>query len=138
MWNDLKTTWRRLKAGKPGRRFEQEFRRRQAVGRRPIQKVLLIVGGLLFIAAGFLLLFIPGPGLLVLLIGGFLIAQQSLLAAQVLDWIEVRSRKAIAWSLRLRRRSSTTLKVMLVVLTVVMLGAVGFGVLKFFESSGLT
>jgi hypothetical protein len=61
MWNDFKTTWRRLKAGKPGRHFEQEFRRRQTAGRRPIQKVLLIVGDLLFIAAGFLLLFIPGP-----------------------------------------------------------------------------
>lgn len=138
MWKDLKQTWRRLEAGKPGRRFEEEFRRRHGASRSPLQRALLIGGGLVFMAAGFLLLFMPGPGLLVLFVGGFLLAQQSLPAAQAIDWIEVRLRKLLAWSLRLRRRSSPTLKVMLVVLAVVVLGAMGFGVFKFLESSGLT
>jgi hypothetical protein len=62
MWEKFKQTWRRLKAANPGQRFQQEFRRRHGAGRSPIQKALLIVGGLLLMAAGFLLLFIPGPG----------------------------------------------------------------------------
>ena len=100
MWEKFKQTWRRLKAAKPGQRFQQEFRRRHSAGRSPIQKALLIVGGLLLMAAGFLLLFIPGPGLVFLFAGGFLIAQQSLVAARVLDWSEIRLRKLLAWSLR--------------------------------------
>ena len=133
MWEKFKQTWRRLKAAKPGQRFQQEFRRRHGAGRSPIQKVLLIVGGLLLMAAGFLLLFIPGPGLVFLFVGGFLIAQQSLVAARVLDWSEIRLRKLLAWSLRAWRRSSTTLKALLVVVAVVVLGAVGLGVFKFLD-----
>jgi Putative transmembrane protein (PGPGW) len=53
----------------------------------------------LFMAAGFVLLFIPGPGLVFLFVGAFLIAQQSLLAARALDWSELRLKKLLAWSL---------------------------------------
>ena len=125
MVENLKQTWRRLKVGKPGQRFQQEFRRRHGARRSPIQKALVIVGGLLLMTAGFLLLFIPGPGLLFLFGGGFLIAQQSLVAARVLDWSEIRLRKLLARSLRAWRRSSTTLKVVVVVGAAVVLGAVG-------------
>ena len=52
MWEKFKQTWRRLKAANPGQRFQQEFRRRHGAGRSPIQKALLIVGGLLLMAAG--------------------------------------------------------------------------------------
>jgi hypothetical protein len=100
MWEKFKQTWRHLKAANPGQRFQQEFRRCHSPRRSPIQKALLIVGGLLLMAAGFLLLFIPGPGLVFLFVGGFLIAQQSLVAARVLDWSEIRLRKLLAWSLR--------------------------------------
>ncbi len=100
MWEKLKQTWRRLKAGRPGQRFQQEFRRGHGTRRSTIHKALLIVGGLLLMAAGFLLLFIPGPGLLFFFAGGFLIAQQSFVAARALDWSEVRLRKLLAWSLR--------------------------------------
>lgn len=100
----VKQTWRRFKAANPGQRFQQEFSRRQGASRSPIQKALFIVGGLLLMAAGFLFLFIPGPGLVFILIGGFLIAQQSLVAARVLDSTEIRLRKLLTWSLRAWRR----------------------------------
>lgn len=99
MWEKFKQTWQRIKAGKAGQRFQQEFRRRHGAGRSPIRKALLIGGGLLFMAAGFVLLFIPGPGLVFLFVGAFLIAQQSLLAARALDWSELRLKKLLAWSL---------------------------------------
>ena len=134
----VKQTWRRFKAAKPGQRFQQEFSRRQGAGRSPVQKVLFIVGGLLLMAAGFLFLFIPGPGLVVILIGGFLIAQQSLVAARVLDWTEIRLRKLLTWSLRAWRRSSPTLKVLFVVVAVVLLGVVGFGCIQVYRLSSVT
>jgi hypothetical protein len=138
MWEKFKQAWRRLKAGKPGQRFQQEFRRRHSAGRSPLQKTLLTVGGLLLMAAGFLLLFIPGPGLLFLFAGGFLIAQQSLVAARVLDWSEVRLRKLLAWSLRAWRRSSTALKLMFVVVAMVVLGALGLGIFRFLDFRAVT
>jgi uncharacterized protein (TIGR02611 family) len=138
MWEEVKQTWRRFKAGNPGQRFQQEFRRRHSAGRSPIQKALLIVGGLLLMAAGFLLLFIPGPGLVLFFVGGFLIAQQSLVAARMLDWSEIRLRKLLAWSLRAWRHSSTALKLLLVVVAVVVLGAVGLGVFKFLDFRTVT
>ena len=138
MWEKFKQTWRRLKVGKPGQRFQQEFRRRHGAGRSTIQKALLVIGGLVFMAAGFLLFFIPGPGLLFLFAGGFLIAQQSLVAARALDWSEIRLRKLLAWSLRAWRRSSPTLKVILVVAAVGVLGAVGLGVFRFLDYRAVT
>jgi uncharacterized protein (TIGR02611 family) len=138
MWEKFKQTWRRFRAGNPGQRFQQEFRRRHSAGRSPIQKALLIVGGLLLMAAGFLLLFIPGPGLVFLFVGGFLIAQQSLVAARVLDWSETHLRKLLAWSLRAWRRSSITLKLLFVVVAVVVVGAVGLGVFKFLDYRSVT
>ena len=138
MWEKFKQTWRRFKAGNPGQRFQQEFRRRHSAGRSPVQKALLIVGGLLLMAAGFLLLFIPGPGLVFLFVGGFLIAQQSLVAARGLDWSETRLRKLLAWSLRAWRRSSIPLKLLFVVVAVVVLGAVGLGAFKFLDYRSVT
>jgi hypothetical protein len=129
----VKQTWRRFKAANPGQRFQQEFSRRQGASRSPIQKALFIVGGLLLMVAGFLFLFIPGPGLVFILIGGFLIAQQSLVAARVLDWTEIRLRKLLTWSLRAWRGSSPTLKVLFVVVAAVLLGVVGLGVFKFID-----
>jgi len=110
MWGKVKQTWRRIKAAKPGQRFQQEFRRHRGAGRSPIQKILLIGVGLLFMAAGLVLFVIPGPGLVFFFIGAFLIAQQSLLAARALDWSEVRLRKLLAWSFGRRRRFSAILK----------------------------
>jgi hypothetical protein len=138
MWEKFKQTWRRLKVGKPGQRFQQEFRRRHSAGRSPVQKALLIIGGLVFMAAGFLLLFIPGPGLVFLFAGGFLIAQQSLVAARMLDWSEIRLRKLVAWSVRAWRRSATTLKLLLVVVAWVISGTVGLGVFKFLDYRSVT
>jgi hypothetical protein len=131
MIDEVKRSWQRFKAGHPGRRFRKEFIRRRFANRSLIQKALLIVGGLLLVAAGFLLLFIPGPGLVVLLIGGFLIAQQSLIAARTLDRIEIRLRNLLVVSGRRWRRSSLTLKVLFVVVVTIVAGVIGFGAFKF-------
>jgi uncharacterized protein (TIGR02611 family) len=135
MLERLKRSWRRFKAGEPGQRFQQQYRRRRQSGRSPLEKVLFIGGGILLIAVGLLFLFVPGPGLLIILLGAALIARQSLFAARTLDWAEVRVRKALTWSSRKWRSCSPALKILLVVLALFVVGAVGFGAFRFFMAN---
>lgn len=50
-----------------------------------MRKLLPIVAALALIVAGIVLLVLPGPGLLLILLGAGLIAEESLLAARMLD-----------------------------------------------------
>jgi hypothetical protein len=55
-----------------------------------------ILAGSALIAAGLFMLVAPGPGLLVLVLGGALIAEESAPMARLLDAAEVRIRRAIS------------------------------------------
>ena len=104
MLKHLKQSWRRFKAGLPGRRFQQQFRLRQGFRSGAARKALFITGGILLAAAGVFLLFVPGPGIITLLIGAVIIAQQSSWAARAFDRIEFRLRRFIKQSLYAPRR----------------------------------
>jgi hypothetical protein len=95
MLRHLKQSWQRFQSGLPGRRFQQQFRLRQRFRSGAARKVFFISAGILVGAAGIFLLFVPGPGILTLLIGAVLIAQQSSMAARIFDRIEIRLRKFI-------------------------------------------
>ena len=71
-----------------GARFRAMHRRRHRVS-HPIRSVLTVAAGLLLIAAGTLLLVLPGPGLLVAAIGAALLAGESLPIARALDRIDL-------------------------------------------------
>jgi hypothetical protein len=58
--------------------------------------MLTILGGTLLFALGLVMLVAPGPGILVVVVGGALIAEESLLMARALDWSEVKIRRAIS------------------------------------------
>ena len=108
MLKDLKQNWLRFKAGPPGRRFQQQFRDRQQFRSGPVRKALIIAGGILVAVAGIFFLFAPGPGIIILLIGASMIAQESFLAARAFDRIEIHLRRFLrqrfdAWR-RPRRR----------------------------------
>jgi UPF0716 family protein affecting phage T7 exclusion len=104
MLKQLKQSWRRFKAGLPGRRFQQQFRLRQEFRSGAARKALFITAGILLAAGGVFLLFVPGPGIITLLIGAVLIAQQSSLAARAFDRIEIRLRKFIKENFHPTRR----------------------------------
>jgi hypothetical protein len=83
-----------------GRRFRAHYERMRA---KPgmWRAVVAIGGGLVLLALGIVMLVTPGPGLIVAAIGAALIAGKSLVAARVLDridlaatrlWARVRSR----------------------------------------------
>ena len=100
MFGTLRHSWSDLKKGKPGERFQQRYRR---VHQRPggmVRKILILVGGVLIILVGLILLPAPGPGMLVVLIGAALTAQESFFVARTLDSAEVSLRRVAA---RIRR-----------------------------------
>ena len=130
MFETIKRGWQRFKADPPGQRFQQQFKRRHAVARTLLQKALVVGGGVLLTGVGIFLFFLPGPGVLFVLLGAVLIAQQSVTVARGLDWTEIRLRKLLAQSPGAWRRFSAALKILLVGLAVVAAAAVGFGAFK--------
>jgi hypothetical protein len=59
-------------------------------------RMLTIVGGTLLVGVGVVMLVAPGPGILVIGVGGALLAEESLTAARILDWLELRIRRVIS------------------------------------------
>lgn len=95
MRNRLGKSWRELKRGEPGRRFQNRYERRGRSG-GGLRKWLLIAGGLLLVLAGIVFLPLPGPGMLIIAAGALLMAEESLSAARALDWLERKARRAFA------------------------------------------
>ena len=127
MLEEIKVSWQRFRADSPGTRFQQQFKRRHAVARTPLQKALVVGSGVLFTGIGVVLLFVPGPGVLFVLLGAVLIAQWSLRLARALDWTEIRVRKLLARSSGVWRQFSAAVKIFLIGLAVIAAAAVGFG-----------
>jgi Putative transmembrane protein (PGPGW) len=90
MIGELKQHYEELKAGPPGKRFQELHRRRAARGKR--RKSLVIAAAIALIAIGIAMLVLPGPGLIFLVGGVGLIAQELLVVARALDALELQLR----------------------------------------------
>jgi uncharacterized protein (TIGR02611 family) len=130
MLESLRKNWQRFKRSTPGLRFQQRYHQKQQSGRSAVRRVLVIAAGVLVFAAGLFFLPAPGPGMIILLIGASLIAEESLLAARALDWAELRLRRAYARGLRLWTRTSPLLRLLLLICATVILAALAFGAYK--------
>ena len=106
MLQGLKQQWHDLKRGRPGHRFQDHYRRRHESGGSKLRKALYIGAGALIVAAGIFFLPAPGPGFLIIFLGGGLMAQESAVAARVLDWSELRVRAVMRWGTRIWREAS--------------------------------
>jgi hypothetical protein len=104
LFQRLKEHWREFKKCPAGTRFEERYRRRHSRERSLREKALGMMGGLVVSGAGALMLFVPGPGLLVLFVGLVLIAQESRAMACALDWTELRGRALLQRVKQLWRR----------------------------------
>jgi hypothetical protein len=60
-------------------------------------RIVRIVLAVVMFAVGVVLVFIPGPAILFFLLGGALLAAESLVVARAMDWLEVRIRAAWRW-----------------------------------------
>lgn len=130
-----KKRWQRFRQDQPGERFQNHYHRRQQEHKHPAVKMLFIGAGALIFLGGVALIPIPGPSIFMFFIGAGLIAQESRWAARALDRIEFRLRLLSSWAGTTWHRAPMLVKLMLVVVTVVVLGAVGIqGYLIFIES----
>src|SRR5918995_427304 len=80
----MRDGWWRFKAGKPGHRFRNRYRRnrRSGQGRFATRKVLVIVGGIVIVVASLLLAPLPGPGWGTLILGLVILAGELLILAR--------------------------------------------------------
>src|SRR5215212_11336526 len=83
--------WRRFSRGRPGKRFQERYRRRQEQGRGQwdVRRVLYISLGVLIVAVSAVGGLLPGPGWGTAIIGFALIAGEFLPAACLLDRAEL-------------------------------------------------
>jgi uncharacterized protein (TIGR02611 family) len=127
MLQQLRTHWRQLRRARPGERFRQQYERSRAAGRSTLRKVVFLGGGAAVLAAGIFFLPAPGPGILIVLVGAGMIAQESRTAARALDWAELRLR-ALAGAARQRwRRATVPVRLLLVLAALALAGAAAFG-----------
>ena len=125
MLDRVKERWRDFRTGKPGRRFQDRYKRRRREGHSAVAKVVSITLGLVLFAVGLVMLPAPGPGFLVLLPGAALLAEESYFAARAFDWAEVKVRRTAAWAKRTWKRASLALKAAVVIVGTVLAGAAG-------------
>jgi hypothetical protein len=90
----LKHNWRELADGTPGKRFQNRYEKKQREGQRR-GRTLKLVAAALLIAAGVVLLVIPGPGSVLIVLGAALLAEESASVARALDWTEMRIRRLL-------------------------------------------
>jgi uncharacterized protein (TIGR02611 family) len=127
MLKHLRESWRELKDGEPGRRFVDHYERRQERHSGQWRRVGLIVLGSVLLVAGVFMLVAPGPGIIGVFIGGGVIAQESRIAARIMDWLEVQARRVTEPATRLWKRASTPVRALLVVMSLLLAGAAAYG-----------
>jgi uncharacterized protein (TIGR02611 family) len=126
MFGALKEHWRDLKRGKPGKRFQDHYKNRHESGGNRMRKVLYLGIGALIVAAGIFFLPAPGPGFIIIFLGGGLMAQESLAAAKTLDWCEVRVRRVMEWALGVWKRASTPARAAIALFGLVVAAGAGY------------
>ena len=88
MFDTLRQRYRAFRIDPAGERFQHRYRRLASRG-GAVRKLLIIVAALALIVVGIALLVLPGPGLLLILLGAALIAEESLVAARMLGRIDL-------------------------------------------------
>ncbi len=105
--------WRQFRDDTPGERFEHHHDRMQKTGSRA-GAIARLLAGIVLIAAGLVMLFVPGPGLIALLFGFGLVGGQSKAIARGLDRVEPALRRAGRQAGRAFEQLSTPARIALV------------------------
>lgn len=127
MFDALKKRWASLKQGEPGRRFKDTYDEHHGRNTNPAQKVLILAAGIVVFAAGIFFMPAPGPGILIVIFGAGLIAQESRPAARLLDAAELRIRAVLAWGVGVWSRATLPRQLAYTLLAILLAGAGLFG-----------
>ena len=94
MIGKLKTLWQRFRTARPGHRFQTIYheRHKPTTGGHFSRYILNIAGGVALVIVGLILVPAPGPGLLIVALGGALLAREFLVVARLLDGVEIKLR----------------------------------------------
>ena len=86
--------WRSFSRGRPGKRFQDRYRRRQerGHGQLGVRRIFNLTLGVLIVIVSAVGGLLPGPGWGTAIIGFALIAGEFLPAARLLDWAELQLR----------------------------------------------
>ncbi|HEU4663682.1 MAG TPA: PGPGW domain-containing protein [Dokdonella sp.] len=107
MFRTLKARWRAFLAVPRGQRFQAHHRRTHRADAKRWARYVAIAAALVVIALGIVLLVLPGPGLLVMIGGAVLLAEESAFVARGLDRLDLlAARVASFWRARRARRSA--------------------------------
>jgi hypothetical protein len=124
MLDELRRQWRDFRDDEPGRRFQnQQARAREG---SVAMRVGLLVAGVGLLAGGVVLLFVPGPGLLLLVFGAALVAGESMAVARLLDRAEPPLRRAAGRAAAWWREASVLTRVLVAAAAAV--AALGAGI----------
>lgn len=126
MIQGIKQSWRELRRGRPGHRFQDEYRKRQEAGRSPVKRVAGIGAGLVVLAAGIFFLPAPGPGMVIVALGAAILARESRIAARALDWTELRVRAVLRWGRARWQAAGWPLRVLLVLVAAAIAAGAGY------------
>jgi hypothetical protein len=128
----IRATLKKLREERPGRRFRRT--RKEAEGaRRKLGRPVLLILGFGLIAAGLFFMAVPGPGLLILLTGLFLLSLVSRRTARLLDRSEVILRQVALWAQRRWSEAPRGVNVLLVAAGVLLTAALGYVLLRGLE-----
>jgi hypothetical protein len=121
--------WRTFRHDPPGERFENHYHRMRQQGSRA-GAIARLALGVALIAAGIALLFVPGPGLLVLLFGFGLLGGESHAIARGLDRVEPALREKGRAARRWWRLAAWPMRAGVLALGVVAASALGYVALR--------
>jgi hypothetical protein len=102
--------WQELAASQPGKRFQERYHCQREHGGSPVMQIDSVVAGIVLFIAGMIMLFVPGPGILAMLVGAALLAEGPLVAARTLDWQELNLRRMVEWEVDMKVRDPATSK----------------------------
>ena len=126
MFEGLKRKWEEFKSGTPGERFQERYEQTSSERGRFSRGVRIVVGVVIF-AAGIFFLPAPGPGMVIVVIGAFMIAEQWSAAAKALDWAELKIRAVLGWMLRVWKASPLIVKGLIVVVAAAIAASFAYG-----------
>ncbi len=121
----VKKEWRAFEHDEPGERFQHQHDRMQECSRA--LRVAQGIAGVLLVLAGIVMLFVPGPGLLVMLFGFALLAGLSRTLAKLLDRAEPALRRQGALMRRGWGHLTRAAKAGIATISAFGMGAIGVG-----------
>lgn len=111
MFRNLKARWRRFVAVPRGHRFQAHHRRAHRGASPRWVRVAAIAAAIVMVTLGLAMLVLPGPGLLLMLAGAVLLAEESALVARLMDRLDrVAARVGARWRARRTRRQIAPLR----------------------------